>query len=138
MKPEDIVIAIDDDSADGIKMKEWNGKSTISKDFDDEDEDKLKKAIRSKIDRMKKRAGDQLKNALNKNSAVLSTPDRKKSKSAAINAIHKYQKAKKEDTCDDLLELTELTVDNPNVFDSEDWNKRFQSLSGRAWRPGIP
>ena len=130
MRPEDIVIAIDDDSADGIKMKEWNGnKSTISKDFDDEDEDKLKKAIRSKIDRMKKRAGDQLKNALNKNSAVLSTPDRKKSKSDAINAIHKYQKAKKEDTCDDLLELTELTVDNPNVFDSEDWNKRFQSLS---------
>ena len=58
MRPYGIVIAIDDDSADGIKMKEWNGKSTISKDFDDEDEDKLKKEIHSKIDRMKKRAGE--------------------------------------------------------------------------------
>mmetsp|Transcript_22994 Transcript_22994/g.28204 ORF Transcript_22994/g.28204 Transcript_22994/m.28204 type:complete len:83 (-) Transcript_22994:292-540(-) len=78
---------------------------------------------------MKKRAGDQLKNALKGSSAgVLSTPDRKEKK-RAINAIHKYQKAKKDDTCDDLIELTTMTVDNPEVFNSEDWNKRFQSIA---------
>mmetsp|Transcript_12547 Transcript_12547/g.14156 ORF Transcript_12547/g.14156 Transcript_12547/m.14156 type:complete len:83 (+) Transcript_12547:3099-3347(+) len=78
---------------------------------------------------MKKRAGDQLRNALKGSSGgVLLTPDRKEKK-RALNGISKYQKAKKDDTCDDLIELTTMTVDNPEVFNSEDWNKRFQSIA---------
>mmetsp|Transcript_13248 Transcript_13248/g.15418 ORF Transcript_13248/g.15418 Transcript_13248/m.15418 type:complete len:83 (+) Transcript_13248:4767-5015(+) len=78
---------------------------------------------------MKKRAGDQLRNALKGSSGgVLLTPARKEKK-RALNAISKYQKAKKDDTCDDLIELTTMTVDNPEVFNSEDWNKRFQSIA---------
>ena len=91
------------------------------------DEDKKQLELHAKVDRMKRKAGEQLKCVLNNN--VLSTPERKKVKKNATSAIQSYQKAKKNGTCDDLLELTELTVDNPAVFNSEDWNKRFQSIS---------
>ena len=69
--------------------------------------------------------GDELRHSLDVDSK--STPQREKKK-IALNAIKKYQKAKKDGTCDDVLELTELAGAS-STFDSVDWNKRFQSMA---------
>ena len=135
MRPNDIMISIDEDDTSGSdEVIVLNGKN-IREEIDDvKNDDNLVMKLQvevEQVDWMKKRAGDQLRNALKGSSGgVLSTPDRKE-KERALNAISKYQKAKKDDTCDDLIELTSLTVDNPEVFNSEDWNKRFQSIASQ-------
>ena len=70
--------------------------------------------------------GDELRNNLDVDAN--STPQRVKKK-MTLNAINKYQKAKKDDACDDVLELTELTGAS-STFDSVDWNAaHFQSMA---------
>ena len=106
INPNDIVISIDDDSDDNeTQMNATNANNDIINEVMKNDNMHQLELV-AKVDRMKRKAGEQLKCVLNNN--VLSTPERKKVKKNATSAIQSYQKAKKNGTCDDLLELTEL------------------------------